>query len=275
MPPDHARHFQVIGVVDFRHDVVGLFPPPDCAGQGQDALDHVRVGVVVLAGQDDDRARAVRVDDVQIGGIDRAAGPADDAGILRIPDPAADFVFHRDFVHFGQDGDAGVRAVLVGDHQLGEDRKNLRRPAQDHGVIPLDDERAALAQILDFGVDGVGQDTDQDAQDQDAEQRRRRHQDHEDRVAGRVATQRARIDGVHQAEPEHFGHIARVVTAAGGGRAGDDADQGDDQQHGHGRDQQPADHRAHAARHEIVETIAKALAPGNVAHVGPTLDLDG
>ena len=50
------------------------------------------------------------------------------------------FVFHLHFVFFSQNRDAGLRAVGIRDDKLGDNGENLRRPAEDHGVIALNHE---------------------------------------------------------------------------------------------------------------------------------------
>ena len=51
--------------------------------------------------------------------------------------------------------------VRVGFDQLGNERKYLRRPAQDDAVTLFQHEGAALAQVLHLALHNVAQDADQ------------------------------------------------------------------------------------------------------------------
>ena len=119
-----------------------------------------------------------------------------------VVDPVADFVFHLHLVLVGQDDDAGLLLVLVGDHQFRQDGEDLRRPAQDEGMPAFEHARAALAQFLDLAFHPGGQHTDQGADDEDAADGDEKH-DQAETPAG-IAAHRAGVEGAHQAFPGGF-----------------------------------------------------------------------
>ena len=75
--------------------------------------------------------------------------------------------------------------VGVGEHELGDDREDLRRPAEDHRVVGLEDPRATLAQLVELALEAGVDDADQRADDEDAAQGHRQHRDARTRRAHR------------------------------------------------------------------------------------------
>ena len=70
-----------------------------------------------------------------------------------VADPLADLVLHLDLVAVGQDHDRRPPLVVVGHHQLGDDREDPRRPAEDDGVAALEHPGTPLAQLVQLGLD--------------------------------------------------------------------------------------------------------------------------
>jgi hypothetical protein len=253
---------------DLRHDVVRLGPAVGTVGDREQRLDGLDVGLRTDRRQEDDAARARQVDDRQIVHVGRVAGAADDPRGLGVADPLADLVLHLDLVAVAEDHDGGSPLVLVGGHQLGDDREDARRPAEDDGVAALEHPRAALAQRVELGLDGRRQRTDERADDEDAAEGDRQHGE-EERPAAGVAPHGAGVEGAHQRHPGD-GDEARLRTALGLRRDAGRPDQGredDDQADREQRQVGDDDHRP--ARQRIVEGVGESLAQIGFAHHRP------
>ena len=254
---DHLNHIHVLWVADLRHNVIRLGAAVWAVGQRQHRFDDVRVGVTAL-GQNDDRARRVRADDLDVGQVNRTARTTDDARVLRVGDAFADRIFHLDLVlvcHH-DDGRAAL-AISVCDHQFRDDGEHLRSPAEDDGVIVFEHERASLAETFDLRFESAREDADQRADDEDAADGDQQHDEAE--APARVAAHRARVERAHETEPGGLEKVGRVRTF---GREQTSTD-GDDQR-GNGDDderdeRQSADQRGRATRHDIVKPVSKAL----------------
>ena len=81
--------------------------------------------------------------------------------------------------------------------------QDLRRPAQNHGVIGLDHLAVAFAELLQAALDGGHEDADKDARDEDAKEGR--HQKREQEARARRPAQeigdRARIERREEGPP--------------------------------------------------------------------------
>ena len=155
----------------------GSAPAARVVGDRQHRLDDVRVGVVGLGREDDDRPRRLEPGDLEVVDVHRRAGAADDRGPAGVRQARPDVVVHLDLVAVGQDDDGALRLVRVGRHQLGDDREDLLRPAEDDGVSALDDARAALAQLGELALEPGVDDADERADDEDADQGDGEHPD--------------------------------------------------------------------------------------------------
>jgi hypothetical protein len=137
------RRREVAGIGDGRYDRwPGVAPFP--RRQGQQDLDHVGVRVLDRRGHDDDRSRGFRADQVDVGGLQRIAAAADDPGIADAAKPLADHLLHLDSVQVGKDGHTRAAYALVGLDQFVEHDEHLIGPAEQHGVVALDDPGSAL-----------------------------------------------------------------------------------------------------------------------------------
>ena len=162
------RRLEIPRFADLRDDVIRLVLARRVVGDGEHRLDNVDVGVFGLGRQHDDRARRMRIDHREVVEIERIAAAADDARVRGARELGADIVFHLDLVALGQDHDAGILLVRVGDEQLADDRIDLARPAEDQREILFDDARAALAQFSEARLEAGGDGADEDADDEDA-----------------------------------------------------------------------------------------------------------
>ena len=143
-------------------------PSSPAVGERQQGLDHLGVGVVGVGRQQDHRAGRVVAAQPQVVEVHRRAGAADDPGAAALGHLDLELLLHVDLVAVGEDHDDRVLAALVGQGQLGDDREDRLRPAQDHGVVLLEDDRPAAAQVGQLGVDAGGQHADQGADDEQA-----------------------------------------------------------------------------------------------------------
>src|SRR5215210_4810906 len=157
----HARHPEVLRIVDPGYDVVRLLAPVRVVSEGEDGLDHLRVGLGPLGRKHDDRTGPARVDDLDVVDVDGIPLPADHARAPGLAHPGTDLVFHLDLVLLGEDGDARAPPALVSLDKLGHDGEDFGRPAVDNRVPALHDERAALAQIRQFLVNAGEYDPDE------------------------------------------------------------------------------------------------------------------
>ena len=113
-------------------------------------LDDLRIRIVALGRQHDDRARGLRIDDRQVVEIGRVAAAADDPRVPSVRHLGGDLVLHLDLVLVGHDDDARPLAALVGDDQFGDDVEDRGRPVEDDRVVVLEHARAALAQLVEL-----------------------------------------------------------------------------------------------------------------------------
>ena len=148
-------------------------------GQRQQGLDDLGVGVVGVGREQDHRAGRVVAAEPQVVEVHRRAGAADHPGAAALGHLDLELLLHVDLVAVGEDHDDRVLAALVGQRQLGDDREDRLRPAQDHGVVLLEHDRAAAAQVGELGVDAGGEHADQGADDEQAAQGERQHREQE------------------------------------------------------------------------------------------------
>src|SRR5215213_10970242 len=239
--PDHARHPEVLRIVDPRYDVVRLLAPVRAVGEGEEGLDHLRVGFWSLGREHDDRARLVGVDDLDVVDIYGISRPADHTCAPCLAYPGADLVFHLDLVVLCEDGDASAPTTLVGLDELGHDGEDLGREAVDNSVPPLHDERAALAQVRQFFVYAGEYDADEGAENQDTAGRDGQHRE-QVRPAPLVPAHIARVYGPHQVDPERL-EEAEPLAPARRRQAGQVDEKGARQDQRNGHQEQPADQR--------------------------------
>jgi len=142
------RGGKVATIPDSGHDVVRMVTERGAPIDGQEHLQHERIGVLgrhALRRDDDDRASLVEIDQFEVAQVKRAPGAADQFRPAGVADPMAQLILHSDLVFFGQDGDRGPPAAPVGFDQLGHDCVHLVGPAENDGVSLLDHRRTALA----------------------------------------------------------------------------------------------------------------------------------
>ena len=259
---DQPGDVDVARVVELGHDVVRLGPATRVVGDREHRLDDVRVGVVGLGRQDDDRARGLEPGDLEIVDVHRDAGPADDRGPPGVRQAGPDVVVHVALVSVREDDDRTPGLVDVGRDELRDDGVDLLRPAEDDRVAGLDDTRAALAQRGELALEAGVDDADEGADDEDPEQGDGQHPEQEPERA-LVAAHGPRVEGPHEAVPQQV-RERRVATEEDRDhdRHEDDADRGDHEQ--------AEDQRDRAARHEVVECVAEPFGAGGLLHA----DLD-
>ena len=208
VPVDHVRGVstgeqsrrQIARIRDRRHDRRAVAVPLSSRQRQQD-LDHVGVGVRHRRGHDDDRSRSLQADQIDIGGLERIAPAADDPGVAGVAKPLPDHLLHLDPVQIGKDGHARTAFALVRLDQLGEHDEHLVGPAEQHGVVALDDPRSALAEQGEPNLQAGSQHADQGADDEDATQGDEEHQQQIGRAA-LVAAHRAGIHGAQQTQQD-------------------------------------------------------------------------
>ena len=130
----------------------------------------------LLGRKHDDRARLVRVDDLEVVDVDGVSRAADHACSVRSCPPCARISSSISTLSFSARMAMHARPRLslavTSSATTGED---LGRPAIDDRVPPLHDERPALAQLRQLVVYAGEYDPDQGAEDQDAAGRDRQH----------------------------------------------------------------------------------------------------
>src|SRR5215207_73722 len=206
----------------------------------------------------------MRVDDLDVVDVDGGAGPADDARVSGLAYPLPDLILHLDLVPLRQDGDARSLAALVGGDQLGYDREDLGRPPEDDRMPPLNNERPALAQLVQLVVYARGDDPDQGAEDEDPTHRDRQHREQE-RPATLIPAHIARVDGPHQVEPEGLEEteLASLGLRRDAGRA-DEQSARKDQRRNQG--EEPADQGDGAPGDRVVEPVAQPVGERDPSH---------
>ena len=263
---DHPGNVQVGHVPDLGDDVIRLGTPVGVVGDREDRLDHAGVGVGCLRRQHHDRARRPDARDLEVADVDRIAGPADHPRPAGPTHAILDRVLHLDLVAVGQDHDRAVPLVGVRDDELGDDREDLLRPAEDHRVAGLDHAAAALAQLLEAVLEAGHEETDEDARHEDAGQRGEEHRQQEPRPvrAVGVVPDRAGVDQRQDRPPQ----LVEVVEPRFAAPAEDPDHEGHDDRDGSRHDEQPGDQGRRAPRHQVVDAIPKAIPERGFRHVG-------
>ena len=222
------------------------------------------VGVFGLGRQHDDGPCRVRVDHREVVEIERIAAAADDARVCGVRKLRADIVFHLDLVALGEDHDARILLVRVGDQQLTDDGVDLARPAEDEREVPFDDARAALAQLGQTRLQARGDGADQDADDENAADR---HDHHEQaQLPAGIAGDHAGIESAQHRLPHALEEavgmlvVGRVLPHVHGRE--DERGQHDD---GGGQQRQPADDGDGALGERVLEPVAQLVAPGDLS----------
>ena len=95
--------------------------------------------------------------DLKVVRVDGVTAATDDARPSADIDAVADLILHLHLVPVRQDDDPSPGLVLVGDHQLIENRKDLRRPSQHDRMVRFEHTRPSLAQSFHLSLDGVVQ----------------------------------------------------------------------------------------------------------------------
>ncbi len=250
------RRGQVVRVGYRRHDVRSASLPGPVA-EGQQDLDHLDVRVLRRWRQHHHRAGRGQVHQVEVGRAERVAGAADHHGPAEIADPGPQRVLHLHLVHVGQDRDAGAALALVRVDELGDHGEHLLGPAEDDGVAALDDPRPALAKVSDLALQTGRHHTDEGADDEDAAERDRQHQEQEQRTA-LVTAHRAGVDGAQHRHPEDFRPPTVLADVT---RHQPDHQQRDHQHEQRRRQPQPPDQRRRPPRHSAVKPIPSPRPP--------------
>ena len=115
------------------------------------------------------------------------------------------------FVTVGEHDD-DLRRLSLAIVRLPDDREDRLRPAQDHRVVLLQDDRAAAAQVGETGVDPGGDHADQGADDEEAGDGQGQHGELEG-PAALVPADRARVEGVQQVAEHRAAEVALLVAA--------------------------------------------------------------
>ncbi len=82
----------------------------------------------------------MRACDLEIVRVDGAAVTADNTRPPAHLDALTDFIFHLDLILIGHNYDPAVVLILVRDHQLIKDRKDLRGPAKNDCMVRFKDQ---------------------------------------------------------------------------------------------------------------------------------------
>ena len=106
IPADQASDFQILGIAKLSNHMVGAGTAAGALENRQQRLDRLDVWIVPFGRQHNDGPAGLHGNEVEIGHLDRAAAPADDASAACMAHFLADFVLHLDFVSFGQDDNA-------------------------------------------------------------------------------------------------------------------------------------------------------------------------
>src|SRR4051794_35710919 len=101
------------------------------------------------------------IDDFEVNEVNRTARTTNDACVFRVADLRADLFFHLDLILIGENDDAWVFLVFVGDDQFGDDQENPRRPTENQRVIFFDDEGSPFAQLFELVLQAARQNADE------------------------------------------------------------------------------------------------------------------
>ncbi len=114
---------------------------------GEEHLQDVRVSILCcgLRGEDDDGARGVEVDQLQVGQVERATSAADQTSITGRAQPVTQPILHLNLVLLGQDRHGRPPPAAVRFDELRDHCEHLIGPAEDDSVVALDHDGAALA----------------------------------------------------------------------------------------------------------------------------------
>ncbi len=261
---DDSGRLQVGGLLDLGHQVHRLGGALRVLGEGEHRLDHVGVGLVLLLGEHDDRPGLLRTHQVEVAEIGAHPAAAHHPHSPQVADLGADGVLHLHLVPVGHHHHHRVLLRLLGLGQLGEDGEHRLRPPQDQGVALLDHQRAALAQLLEPGVEGGGDHPDQGAGDEQAADGDPHHGDEEPHLAP-VVGEGAAVEGVHQAVEHGATQTGTAPVVTLGSETGSHHNGAEEDHQHRGGHPKPGHQGRGALGHGVVEGVAKALAEGDVA----------
>ena len=160
----------------------------------------------------------------------------------------------------GEDHDRVRAPCRVGEDELFDDHREATRATENHQVAGLDDHAASATHAVDPVLDAGGDDADERAGDQHAEQRDEQRQDPS--TPADVTGHGAGVEDPQQALPG-------VLEPTGSRRSGEgDAEDGQEQRAhqdgGECDDSEPGERRARAPGQHVVEPVADPLADGHV-----------
>ncbi len=114
--PDQFEHIHVLGVADLGDDVIRLGSAIGIVGNRQHSLDHICIGVAAFRWQYNNGLCAMRACNLDIVWVNGTAVAANDARLSLELYPFTDFIFHLYLISVGQDDDAAIGLIFVGNH---------------------------------------------------------------------------------------------------------------------------------------------------------------
>ena len=255
--PDQLTH----GEGDLPVDDLGDERPVELGvdgAHGEEALHDG--GVAVLTAEHHDGAGRLDADATEVVGRSAIARSHDDARALGVADALGEHLVDVALVVVDEEHDGGVRLVLVGDDQLADEGEDLTVPAEHERVVVLDDLTAALGQLVDLAVDGVGDETDEAAGDEDAGEGDEEPEHSNGPLA--VTGERAGVEDAQHRLPRTLDPV-RAFSGGGerpdrqGQRCGEDDDDDRDQS-------EPGDDADGALGDRLVELVAEPCSQSGV-----------
>ena len=237
-------HFNILRLTQDSDDVIRCGAARRRVDHRKQRFDDICVFVFV----DDDRTRGMQTQQSQVVEVDCAAVSCDDARGLRVRNSVANRLVHLYLVGRTHDDDASVLLIAVCFDELGQNRKDLVRPAEDDGVVFFNDDGMPFLERFKFGGYARGQETDEDAKDEDTAECDNEHCANKQEAA-RVAAHRTRIERAEHAHPEQREETGFLICAA---HPNDERDDGDHEQR-HNRE--TCDQYACSLGHQVVKTI--------------------
>ena len=115
---DQAGGFQIIRIANLSGNVIRFVTAVGIISDGQDGLDGMRIGFIILGSEYNNSFGSMGIDNLQISQVNGAACAADQAGGFQVGHPGFDLVFHLDLVFISQNGNASTLLVTVGNNQF-------------------------------------------------------------------------------------------------------------------------------------------------------------
>ena len=200
MAPHHLRNRQVLTITNNSHNVIRLRTTVWVVRQSQNALEDVRIGLIIFRCDNNDRAGGVGIDDFKVDQIQRIACPTDDPRPARFADFLVNLLFHLDFIFRCQNSNTTIGLVLVGNHHFRNNGEHLRRPTENHRMPTLSHNRAPFAQLFKCVCDTRRQKANEGAEGENATRRNGQHSKQKGPRAT-IIPHRTGVQRTHQRRP--------------------------------------------------------------------------